>query len=87
MTGSLWLYSKDETTNFNNSIENAELLKAKLLRSTVAQPAPNQPNGLLKNAAIVVPLKYLNNFWRSVEISLIKYKTELKLRSMKHFEA
>ena len=43
MTGSLWFYSKDEATNFNNSIENAESLKAKLLRSTVAQPAPNQP--------------------------------------------
>ena len=43
MTGSLWFYSKDQTTNFNNSIENAESLKAKLLRSTVAQPVPNQP--------------------------------------------
>ena len=43
MTGSLWFYSKDEATNFNNSIENAESLKAKLLRSTVAQSAPNQP--------------------------------------------
>ena len=37
--------------------------KAKLLGNTVAQSALNQANGILKNAAIVVPLKYLRNFW------------------------
>ena len=28
-----------------------------LLGNTVAQPAPNEANGILKNATIVVPLK------------------------------
>ena len=26
-------------------------------------------NGILKNATIAVPLKYLSNFWRSLEMS------------------
>ena len=29
-------------------------------------------------------LKYLNNFWRSIETLLINFKVELKLRSTKH---
>ena len=61
--GSLWFYVKDEATNFNNDIENTDKFesfkyKAKLLENTVAQPAANNANGILKNATIVVPLKY-----------------------------
>ena len=66
-TSSLWFYSKDETTDINNdtadnNFESFEY-KAKLLDNTVAQPAPNNTDGILKNATIAVPLKYLNNFW------------------------
>ena len=32
-----------------------------------------------KNATIPVPLKYLSYFWRSLEMSLINCKVELKL--------
>ena len=65
--GSLWFYSKDETTNFNSNIANTNdfkslKCKAKLLASTVAQPAVNATNGILKNATVVVLLKYLSNF-------------------------
>ena len=65
--GSLWFYSKDEKSNFNINIENTNSFKsfkhkASLLGNTVAQPAPNAVNGILRNATIVVPLKYLNNF-------------------------
>ena len=50
-TGSLWFYSKDEATNFNNNIVNTDNFKsfkykAKLLGNTVAQPAPNAANGI-----------------------------------------
>ena len=38
------------------------MCKAKLLENTVAQPNPNQANGILKNPTIIVPLKYLSNF-------------------------
>ena len=52
-TGSLWFYSKDEVTSFNADIANTNNFKsfkykAKLLRNTVAQDAPNQANRLLK---------------------------------------
>ena len=45
-TGSLWFYSKDEATNFNNNIENSGNFKSfnckvKLLGNTVAWSAQN----------------------------------------------
>ena len=85
----LWFCSKGEGTNFNNDIVNIDAFKslkckAKLLGNTVAQPNLNQANGILKDASIVVPLKYLSNFWRSREIPLINCKIELKLRWTKH---
>ena len=74
--GSLWFYSKDEATHFNADITNENNVKpfeynAKLSENTVAQDIPNQVNG--KNATIAVPLKYLSNFWRSLEINRLKY--------------
>ena len=48
---SLWFYPKDQ---------------AKLLGKTVAQSNRNQANGILENAEVAVPLKYLSNFWRSL---------------------
>ena len=35
---------------------------------------------LMENKAIVEPLNYLSNFWRSFKIPLINCKLELKLR-------
>ena len=35
-------------------------------------------NGIFKNATIAVPFKYLSNFLRSLEMSLINCKLELK---------
>ena len=88
-TGSLWFYSKDEATNFNADIANANnskyvKYKAKLLENTVAYPAPNQAHGILKKAKISVPFKYFSNFWRSLEMPLINCKIELKLKWKKY---
>ena len=76
-TRSLWLYCKDDTTNFNAYIANDNdfksfMYKAELLGNTEADGV----NRFLKNAAIVVPSKYLNNPWRSLEIPLINCKVE-----------
>ena len=49
----------------------------------IAQPA-NAANGILKNETIAVPLQYLNNFWRSLEMPLINCKVELKLKWTKY---
>ena len=73
--GSLWFYSKDESIDFNEDIVNDDNFesfkyKAKLLGNTVAQ-ADNTVNGIIKNATIAMPLKYLINFWRSLEMPSI----------------
>ena len=83
--GSSWFYSKDEATNFNNDIADSNnfkslLCKTKLLRKTEAERA----NGILKNTTIVVPLKNLSNFWRSLEMPLINCKVELKRKWKNH---
>ena len=41
-------------------------------------------NGILENATIAVSLKYLSNFWRLLQMSLINSKVELKLQWKKH---
>ena len=83
--GSLWFYSNNEVNDFHNNIANTNYFKsfkykANLLGNTVAQRNPNQPTEILKNAAIAVPLKYLINFWRSLEMPLINCKIELKFK-------
>ena len=88
-TESLWFYSKDEVINFNAVIDNDNNFKSfnykiKLLENTVAQPNTINVNGILRNAAIAVILKYLSNFWRSLEMPLINCKVELKLRWTKY---
>ena len=84
-TGSLWFCSKDEATDFNADIANTKnfksfMYKAKLLENTEADGA----NGILKNATIAVTLKYLSNFWRSLEMPLIHCKVELKFKRTKY---
>ena len=74
-TGSLSFYSKDEATYFNADIANTNNFKlfkykAKFLENTVADGA----NEMLKNATFAVLLKYITNFWISLEMSLINGK-------------
>ena len=64
---------------FNNNFKSFEN-KTKLLEDTVAQPAPNNNYGTLKAATFAVPLKYLSNLWRSLEMPLINCKVKLKLK-------
>ena len=41
-------------------------------------------NGVFKNVKIAVPLKYLSNFWRSLEIPLVNCKIHLELNWTKN---
>ena len=85
-TGSLWFYSKDEATNFNANIGNNAAFvfsKCKLQEDTVAQPAPNNNNGILRDVTIIMLLKYISNFWRSLEMSFINCKANLKIKRTK----
>ena len=88
-TGSLWFYSEDEAANFNVDIANTDDFKSfkykvQLLANTAAQPAPNTANGILKNATFAVPLKYLTNFFISLQMPRINCKVELKLKWTKY---
>ena len=83
--GRLWFYSKDEATNFNADTEDNNNFKsfkykAKLLENTEI----NGANRILKNAIIAVLLKYLSNFWKTLEMPLINCKVELKLKWTKY---
>ena len=42
-------------------------------------------NGVFKDVKVAVPLKYLSNYWRSLEMPLINYKIHLELNWRKDF--
>ena len=50
--------------------------KATLVRKTANH---NKGNSFVKDTKIVVPIKYLSNFWRSLEIPLTNFKVHLEL--------
>ena len=88
MTDSFWFYFKDDAINFNANIVNVNVnackcfkYMAKLLVNTEAGRAIE----IFKITTIVVPLKYLSIFWRSLEMPLINCKVELKLNWTNHF--
>ena len=70
-SGSLWKYYKDEP---NDNSANFESFKAKV-KITGDTPA----DGNTKNVEIIVPLKYLSNFWRTIEMPLINCGVNLIL--------
>ena len=79
-SGSLWLFKRDEiegevdlTVNVQHIPNNSSSFKYKLSFIT-------NRNG----AKIVLPLQYLSNFWRSLEMPLINFKIE---RSLKWYES
>ena len=74
---------------FYNNTANTENFKsfkykAKLLQNRVAELAPNAAKEFLRKATIDVPLKYLSDFWKSLEMPLINCKVELKFRWIKY---
>ena len=72
-TGSLWNYYTDQPSDPLST--NPASFKYKT--SIVGKTPPN--NDSLTDAKIVIPLKYLNNFWRSLDIPLINCEIELIL--------
>ena len=70
-SGSLWQYYKDEP---NDNLANSESFKSKV-KITGSTPA----GGNTKDVKIIVPLKYLSNFWRTLEMPLINCEVNLIL--------
>ena len=82
----LWQYCRDEPglatngdiTDFNtdNADTNSFIIKEKITGQTGINGA--------KNVEIMVPLKYLSNFWRTLEMPLINYEISLDLKRSKN---
>ena len=71
ISGSLWQYYKD---GLNDNITQSESFKSKI-KITGETPAA----GNTKDVEIIVPLKYLSNFWRTLEMPLINCEVNLIL--------
>ena len=67
-TGSLWQYFRDEP------VDDIESFKSKV---KITGKTPNNDNE--KIVEIMVPLKYLSNFWRTLEMPLINCEVNLIL--------
>ena len=61
------------------SINNSQSFKYKAALSGKTADAVNNTNSSIKDPKIVVPLKYLSNFWRSLEMPLINFIVYLEL--------
>ena len=70
-SGSLWQYYRDEP---NDNLADSESFKSKI---KITGKAPNNDNE--KDVEIMVPLKHLSNFWRTLEIPLINCEVNIIL--------
>ena len=80
-SGSLWQFKRDEVpaNNADLTINNSQSFKYKAALLGKTANAVNNTNSSVKDAKIVVPLKYLSNFWRSLEMPSINCKVYLEL--------
>ena len=75
-SGSLWDFKRDEIINYAHLTNDNNSPSFKCKASIIG----NTGNDGIKNGVkISVPLKYLSNFWRSLEMPLINCKIELSL--------
>ena len=68
---SLWQYYRDES---NDNLANSESFKFKV---KITGKTPNNDNE--KDVEIMVPLKYLSNFWRTLEMPWINFEVNVIL--------
>ena len=72
-------YSKDEVTNFNADIAGNNAFKYfSYINKLLGNVVPDRNNGVLRNTAIFLTLKYLSNFLTSLKMPFINCTTELK---------
>ena len=90
-SGSLWNYYRDAVNdaNENNAASNCMLNKNKTTKSKSFKHktkiiGSTSANNSRLDVEAVVPLKYLNNFWKSLDLSLISCEIELDLRWAKN---
>ena len=76
-SGSLWNFKRDEIIN-NEDVTNDNNAPSFKYKASIIGDTEN--NGTKNKVKITVPLKYLNNFWRSLEMPLINCKVQLSLK-------
>ena len=74
-SGSLWQYYKDVP---DNNLADSESFKYKI-KITANTPADENT----KDVEIIVPLKYLSNFWRTLEMPLINCEVNIESKWLK----
>ena len=80
-SGSLWGFKKDDVVN-NTNVANDD--NAPSFKHKASVIGDTQTSGTKMGVKIAVPLKYLNNFWRSLEMPLINCKVELSLKRIEN---
>ena len=75
-SGSLWQFKRDEIEGDVDLTVDAQHIPNNSSSFKYKSSFITNRNGV----KIVVPLKYLSNFWRSLEMPLINYKAELSLK-------
>ena len=80
-SGSLWQLKRDKIPNNNADliIDNSLSFKYKAALVGKTSNAVDNTNSSVENTKLVVPFKYLNNLWRSLEMPLINFKIHLEL--------
>ena len=86
ISGSLWRFKRDEVpaNNADLTVDNSQSFKYKAAVLGKIADAVNNTNSSVKDAKIVVPLKYLSNFWTTLEMPLINCKVYLELDWTEH---
>ena len=72
-SGSLWQFKRDKQNMANGNPANVTTADSSSFKykSSFFKTLEDDDNGVFKNVKIAVPLKYLSNFWRSLEMPLI----------------
>ena len=89
-SGSISQFERDQRPTNNNrafidiTAENSSSFKYK--SNLIGHTDANRANRKKEGVKIAVPLKYLSNFWRSLEMSLINCKAEISLKCFSLYE-
>ena len=89
-SGSLWNYYRDEIyddekENENNNKLNNKTITSKSFKYKTKMIGSTSDNENRLNTEVVVPLKYLSNFWRSLDLALINCEIELNFSWSRYY--
>ena len=85
ISGSLWNCYRDEIDDIDNNASDGKSFKhkTKIVGNTPERRGKevdaNRPPVPSLNVEVTIPLKYLNNFWRSLDLPLRNCEIELDL--------